>query len=168
MERLDPTYAALAREVRAAAAPGDRAEAKQRLQAREMQIAPFFHAVAVEYADAHDRAGRMLATGVLHRAVPWKETRAYFYWRCRRRLLEVRYERRIAAAHPALVPAECRARVRAAAQYQASDADQRVAELLEAHAVALEQAVEDAHVDALAAQLAQLSPAVRDRLLHRS
>jgi len=167
MERLDPMYATLARELRDANAPGVRADTKQRLQAREKQIAPFFHAVAVEYADAHDRAGRMLATGVLHRAIPWKETRAYFYWRCRRRLAEVRYERRIAAANPALLPVDCRMRVRAAAQYEASDADQRVAELLEARGAALEQAVEEARIDGLAAQLAQLPPAVRDRLLRR-
>ena len=66
--RLDPTFAHLTHAVHAAA-PSDKPALMQRLQEREKHIAPFFHAMAVEYADAHDRAGRMLATGVLKCAI---------------------------------------------------------------------------------------------------
>ena len=44
--------------------------------------------MAVHFADLHDTPGRMEAKGVIRRQVQWKESRAYFYWRLRRRLWE--------------------------------------------------------------------------------
>ncbi len=44
--------------------------------------------VAVHFADLHDTPGRMKAKGVIRRKVKWSESRKFFYWRLKRRLLE--------------------------------------------------------------------------------
>lgn len=44
--------------------------------------------MAVHFADLHDTPGRMQAKGVIRRQVQWAESRSFFYWRLRRRLLE--------------------------------------------------------------------------------
>ena len=42
----------------------------------------------MHFADLHDTPGRMKAKGVIRKQVQWAESRAFFYWRLRRRLLE--------------------------------------------------------------------------------
>ena len=42
--------------------------------------------VAHEFADLHDRSGRMLAKGVIRDVVEWEDARAYFHARLERRL----------------------------------------------------------------------------------
>jgi Carboxyl transferase domain len=44
--------------------------------------------VAHEFADLHDRAGRMKAKGVVRDVLEWGSSREYFYWRVKRRLAE--------------------------------------------------------------------------------
>ena len=165
MERLDPVYARLAAAVRDT--PDNmRADALAALAERERLIAPFFHAIATEYADAHDRAGRMLATGVLRHALPWAHTRRYFYWRARRRLAETRACAALRRADPALDEAAAEAAVQAAARYSADDDDDaKVVDLLDRHADALARAVDSATVRHLGAQIAALDPTLRRMLV---
>ena len=54
--------------------------------------------IAHEFADLHDRAGRMKAKGVIRDVVSWEQSRAYFYWRLRRRLAEDEARREYKAA----------------------------------------------------------------------
>merc|ERR1711998_59121 len=49
---------------------------------------PMFSQLAVHFADLHDTPGRMAATGVIAKEVPWSQSRSFFYWRLRRRLAE--------------------------------------------------------------------------------
>ena len=44
--------------------------------------------MAVHFADLHDTPGRMKAKGVIRRQVNWAQSRAFFFWRLRRRLTE--------------------------------------------------------------------------------
>lgn len=44
--------------------------------------------VAHEFADLHDRSGRMKAKGVVRDILEWKSSREYFFWRVKRRLAE--------------------------------------------------------------------------------
>ena len=164
MERLDEQYATLAAAARAAPAE-ERGTALAKLTERERQLAPFFNAIATEYADAHDRAGRMLATGVLRCAIPWANTRTYFYWRARRRLAEVRAQRALLAADSGLSFADAQATVRRIAQYTETDNDQDVVRQLEEHASALDAAVDEAKLASLQAQIAALDENLRTRLL---
>ncbi|KAJ1846800.1 acetyl-coenzyme-A carboxylase, partial [Coemansia sp. RSA 2703] len=89
MERLDPEV----RDLRQALAdpelaPEQKAAAKQRLDARERALLPVYTQLAVQFADLHDRAGRMAAKGVIRRELQWKNSRTFFYYRLRRRLAE--------------------------------------------------------------------------------
>jgi acetyl-CoA carboxylase/biotin carboxylase 1 len=55
---------------------------------REKQLLPVYNQVALQFADLHDRAGRMKAKGVIRDSIQWSESRRFFYWRLRRRLNE--------------------------------------------------------------------------------
>ncbi|KRX91996.1 Acetyl-CoA carboxylase [Trichinella pseudospiralis] len=65
-----------------------RSELEEKLRARIDALLPVYHSVAVQFADLHDRAGRMLAKKVISKVVDWKTSRCVFYWRLRRRLVE--------------------------------------------------------------------------------
>ena len=43
---------------------------------------------SLQFADLHDTPGRMAATGVITREVEWASSRAFFYWRLRRKITE--------------------------------------------------------------------------------
>eukprot|EP00913_Durusdinium_trenchii_P002625 g2431.t1 len=49
---------------------------------------PLYTSVATTFADLHDRAGRMKAKGVIRDSISWKNSRRYFYWRVKRRVLQ--------------------------------------------------------------------------------
>lgn len=57
---------------------------------REKQLLPLYLQVAHEFADLHDRSGRMKAKGVICEALKWEDSREFFYFRVRRRLAEER------------------------------------------------------------------------------
>ena len=65
------------------------ASLKRAIAARESQLMPLYVQISHEFADLHDRPGRMKAKGVIRDVVPWERAREYFYWRVRRRLREV-------------------------------------------------------------------------------
>lgn len=58
------------------------------IKAREKVLQPTYLQVAHEFADLHDRAGRMKAKGVISDVLSWKMSRKFFYYRVRRRQLE--------------------------------------------------------------------------------
>jgi acetyl-CoA carboxylase/biotin carboxylase 1 len=89
MARLDSTYAELKQALADQSLPTDKqAEIKERIQAREELLLPVYNQIALQFADLHDRAGRMKAKDTIRHALEWKEARRFFYWRLRRRLNE--------------------------------------------------------------------------------
>ncbi|CAM9521617.1 unnamed protein product, partial [Choristocarpus tenellus] len=58
--------------------------------------------VAHEFADLHDRSGRMKAKGVVRDILDWSTSREYFYWRTRRRLAENEVRKVFKEADPLL------------------------------------------------------------------
>eukprot|EP00166_Cyanidium_caldarium_P000418 ctg_1159.g407 len=84
-------------------------EAQQR---REMELLPVFRQIATRFADLHDTPGRMLHKHAIRRVVPWRTSRAFFYWRLRRRLAEDELRARVQAADPELTPHEVTALIR--------------------------------------------------------
>mmetsp|Transcript_24054 Transcript_24054/g.21873 ORF Transcript_24054/g.21873 Transcript_24054/m.21873 type:complete len:178 (+) Transcript_24054:2508-3041(+) len=58
------------------------------IQSREKALAPVYLQIAHEFADLHDRAGRMKAKGCISEVLEWKRSREFFYWRILRRLKE--------------------------------------------------------------------------------
>ncbi|CAJ1368773.1 unnamed protein product [Effrenium voratum] len=49
---------------------------------------PLYTSVATTFADLHDRTGRMKAKGVIREGICWKDSRRFFFWRVKRRLLQ--------------------------------------------------------------------------------
>ncbi|KAI7832926.1 acetyl-CoA carboxylase [Kickxella alabastrina] len=89
MERLDPEV----RDLRLALSdpqlsPEEKAKVKRALEAREKELLPVYMQIAVQFADLHDRAGRMVAKGVIRKELQWPEARSFFYNRVKRRLAE--------------------------------------------------------------------------------
>ena len=80
---------------------------KGSIAAREAQLLPLYVQISHEFADLHDRPGRMLAKGVISGIVPWKRSREYFYWRVRRRLLQDAMVAELRAADGSLTHEAC-------------------------------------------------------------
>ncbi|KAG4216647.1 hypothetical protein PC116_g34872, partial [Phytophthora cactorum] len=99
MARLDPVYASLKKQVADSnLSKEEHEEIKERMIEREKQLLPIYAQIGLQFADLHDRAGRMKAKGTIREALEWKNTRRFFYWRVRRRLNEEHILKRMAAA----------------------------------------------------------------------
>jgi acetyl-CoA carboxylase/biotin carboxylase 1 len=113
MARLDATYGELRR--RAASkdiTPAEQAEIKVKMEQREQLLLPIYTQVSLQFADLHDRAGRMQAKGTIRQPLQWVHARRFFYWRLRRRLTEERFLKKMAAADKKSTRAENLARLR--------------------------------------------------------
>lgn len=89
MARNDPTYGDLKRKLNDPATPQDQLQSiKAEMTEREQLLLPVYSQIALQFADLHDRAGRMQAKGVIRQTLRWQNARRYFYWRLRRRLNE--------------------------------------------------------------------------------
>lgn len=89
MARMDATYADLKKQ---AADPklnqAQLEEVKAKMSEREKQLLPIYAQISIQFADLHDRSGRMKAKGAIRQEIEWKNARRFFYWRVRRRLNE--------------------------------------------------------------------------------
>lgn len=89
MARLDPTYAELKAKLADKSLSKDQqSDIKVQMTERESLLLPVYTQIALQFADLHDRAGRMKAKGTIRQALRWREARRFFYWRLRRRLNE--------------------------------------------------------------------------------
>lgn len=96
MARLDERYAALKKQLAKEGLSKEETDAiKKQMTEREQQLLPVYAQISLQYADLHDRAGRMKAKGVIRDILEWREARRFFYWRVRRRLNEEYILRRI-------------------------------------------------------------------------
>ena len=87
MHKIDPQLAALDVELQSCN-QDETATFKEQIAAREQQLGPVFLQAATEFADLHDKTGRMKAKGVIKEAVAWENSREYFFWRTARRMVE--------------------------------------------------------------------------------
>ena len=71
-----------------------------------------YHTVAVHFADLHDTPERMLEKGCISEIVPWRTSRAFFYWRLRRCLLEDFFVCRILNAQKSLSVGQAKSMLR--------------------------------------------------------
>jgi acetyl-CoA carboxylase/biotin carboxylase 1 len=111
MHRLDSTLITLDAEMTAALeslVSDDEVETlKKQIAAREQKLMPLYVQISHEFADLHDRPGRMKAKGVIRDIVPWERAREYFFWRVRRRLMQDALVSELKAADGSLSHAEC-------------------------------------------------------------
>ncbi|XP_068095507.1 acetyl-CoA carboxylase 2 isoform X1 [Hyperolius riggenbachi] len=89
MRRLDPTYTQIVEQLGTPElSEAERKSLEKKLKAREEQLLPIYHQIAVKFADLHDTPGRMQEKGVISDVLVWQEARTFMYWRLRRLLLE--------------------------------------------------------------------------------
>ena len=107
MARLDDVYRSLLARTRdASLSSTERDGAKVELEQREKTLWPTYSAIALQFADLHDRPARMKAKGTIRDALDWSEARRFFYRRLVRRLGEERALAELEAADPLLTRAE--------------------------------------------------------------
>ena len=99
MARLDPEYGQLRAKLADKTLSHDaQSDIKVKMTQREKLLAPVYLQIALQFADLHDRAGRMEAKHTIRMPLQWKNARRFFYWRLRRRLSEEVLIKRIVSA----------------------------------------------------------------------
>ncbi|KAK0666538.1 acetyl-CoA carboxylase [Cercophora samala] len=99
MARLDPVYSGLKKQIADTSLSKEEIdEIKKKMTEREQELLPVYAQISLQFADLHDRAGRMKAKGVIREVLEWRNARRFFYWRVRRRLNEEYILRRLASA----------------------------------------------------------------------
>ncbi|KPI45475.1 Acetyl-CoA carboxylase [Cyphellophora attinorum] len=99
MARLDEQYASLRQQLSAKGLTSEQqTDIKTKMNEREKLLGPVYQQIALQFADLHDRAGRMEAKGTIRMPLKWLNARRFFYWRLRRRLSEEVVLRRLAAS----------------------------------------------------------------------
>ncbi|RDW59903.1 putative acetyl-CoA carboxylase [Coleophoma cylindrospora] len=99
MARLDPEYGALRKQAADKALTQEELSSiKNKMTAREQQLLPVYMQISLQFADLHDRAGRMKAKNVIREELKWREARRFFYWRVRRRVNEEYILKRMSTA----------------------------------------------------------------------
>lgn len=89
MARLDPEYATLRKQLADRSLNQEQiATIRTKLTQREQLLLPVYMQISLQFADLHDRAGRMKAKNVIRQELSWREARRFFYWRVRRRVNE--------------------------------------------------------------------------------
>ncbi|CEP61144.1 acetyl-CoA carboxylase ACC1 LALA0_S02e07712g [Lachancea lanzarotensis] len=157
MARLDPTYKDLKSQLEGSnITPEKHQELSVKLAAREKVLMPIYHQISVQFADLHDRSGRMTAKGVISKELDWPQARRFFFWRLRRRLNEEYLVKRLNAELPNAQRLEKIARL--SSWYPASvdrDDDRVVATWIEENYSLLEDRLKGLRMESFAQNLAK-------------
>ncbi|KAK7564996.1 acetyl-CoA carboxylase [Phyllosticta citricarpa] len=104
MARLDPVYGDLKKKFAATTDKAEQAKIKTEMTKREQLLLPVYAQISLQFADLHDRAGRMEAKGAIRKPLRWINARRFFYWRLRRRLNEEYILKRVVTGSPLSTP----------------------------------------------------------------
>lgn len=102
MYRLDPECQRMLKQLKSSASEEVKNQLELDLHDRREKLLPIYHQIAIQFADLHDTAGRMLEKGVVLDIVAWEGARKYFYWRLRRLIREGEVIEKIAEINPSL------------------------------------------------------------------
>ena len=102
MHRTDEELKMLDSELELCDFDADVPKLKEQIKAREELLFPVYSQMATEFADAHDKTGRMKAKGVIKGAVEWARSREFFYYITKRRILQDDLVNKLKAADPLL------------------------------------------------------------------
>ncbi len=97
--RIDPVLSELDfKMTKTSSSQHAREAAQTEIRKREKKVASSYHQAAGIFCDLHDTPGRMIAKGVIRKVVKWEDSRRYFYWRLRRKTVELEYTKKIEEA----------------------------------------------------------------------
>ena len=134
----------------------DVSELKKQIADREAALMPLYLQVAHEFADLHDRSGRMKAKGVIRDVLEWKSSRATMYWRVKRRIAEDELRNKIMEADASLDHYAATAKVEAMVGEASYADDQKFLEFLEMDGASLDAQVGGLKISAIKAAVAQM------------
>ncbi|KAL3925245.1 MAG: hypothetical protein SGILL_000543 [Bacillariaceae sp.] len=100
MHRLDEQLKMLDAEYESTDFEDAKKEIETQIKAREEALKGVYLAAATEFCDLHDKTGRMKAKGVIKEAVPWEDSRAFFFYRAKRRMYEENFIDQLSAVDP--------------------------------------------------------------------
>lgn len=147
MERLDPTYAELKKKLNTKLDQDEYSRVSAKLVARERLLMPIYAQVSVQFADLHDRSGRMLAKGVIRKEIDWPSARRFFFWRLRRRLNEEYLLRMIGEVIGTKSKLEKVARLKSWMPTVDYDDDEAVSSFIESNHAKLQDRIEELKVE---------------------
>jgi len=155
MHRLDDTLIEL--DAKLSTAGGDESVAiKAEIAKREKDLLPLYTQIAHEFADLHDRAGRMKAKGVVRDVLAFKRSREYFFWRVQRRQAEFKLRKAITEANPALSFAEVTTKMQEMAGSADWEDDKAVTAWLKDDATKIASSVAAMKADGVAASVEKM------------
>jgi len=165
MHSLDPKLQQMDTELSAAedslVQEDEAAALRIQIAERETALLPLYTQISHEFADLHDRPGRMLAKGVIRDVVPWEGARAYFGWRVRRRLAQDGLVKQLKDADGSLSHAECVALLSSWIDADWED-DKAVLSWLEEQQAAIEERVASVRTEAVKKAVASLVAGLSD------
>ena len=100
MHRIDETLKMLDSELESTVDEDTKKEIESQIKAREEALKGVYLAAATEFCDLHDKTGRMKAKGVIKEAVPWEDSREFFFYRAKRRMYEENFIDQLKAVDP--------------------------------------------------------------------
>jgi len=159
MARNDPVIAELTEKMGSLSSEEDIKATQAEIEARQETLLPLYLQVAYEFADLHDRPGRMKAKGVIRDVVSWEDSRLYFYKRLKRRVAEFRVQKTFSAlAGRKVERSEVNAKLEEVAKASSVDweDDLAVAEWLDSSSDKVQAAAKDLAFDSVSEQFAQL------------
>jgi len=155
MHRLDDQLMELCERLKA---DPDNMEIQEQIKSREDKLKPIYLNIAHEFADLHDRAGRMKAKGVIRDALSWESSREYFHWRIRRRVQELQWAKKFQKADGSMTMETALARVQSVVSAGGADGndDKAMAHALEAQTQELQVELDNARKEAITRQIEAL------------
>ena len=155
MHRLDPELQLLDNEMDMTESTADANVIEKQIAAREEVLKPVYLQAATEFADLHDKTGRMKAKGVIRSAVPWEQSREFFYYRAKRRLSEDFYVAQLRKADVSLKKAAA-TEILSAMFSGDWENDKAVAEFFDSEAATVIKQVKNTHGAAMKAKIEEL------------
>jgi acetyl-CoA carboxylase/biotin carboxylase 1 len=140
MERLDQAFRSL------------KADCKP-TNGREKLLASVYQQICVQFAELHDRPGRMKAKGVIREVVEWSEARRFFYWRLRRRLSEEVFKSRLEEATGRVISKQDMETQLHQLMHLKSDSDREVVEWLDLNTASIDSFLAQKRKERMKAQL---------------
>jgi acetyl-CoA carboxylase/biotin carboxylase 1 len=155
MHRIDSQLKLLDAELEGTEFEDSKEDIEFQIQAREDSLKPVYLQAATEFADLHDKTGRMKAKGVIKCAVPWADSRTFFFYRAKRRMFEDNMVDQLRKVDSSMTRDAAMATLQAMYSGDWED-NQAVAAFLEESSEQVASKIKSVKVSAMKAQLAAL------------
>ena len=116
---------------------------------------PVYLQAATEFADLHDKTGRMKAKGVIKDSVPWARSREYFFYLAKRRIAQDSFVSQLKAADSSVDSAGALAILKSMCTVDWED-NHAVLDFYTANSAAISTKISEVKTTSLKAQIAAL------------